>query len=78
MNTNRPQAPKVIIKEAKELCERLWKLNKTISITFSAILYRKASEAGIVLEVNDRLRQLTTTDDRLQFVDFSGVLSEDR
>lgn len=72
------KAPKVVIQEAKELCQRLWNLNKTILITFSAILYRKASEAGIVLEVNDRIRQLTATDDRLQFVDFSGVLSEDR
>ena len=72
------KAHKVVIKEAKDLCQRLWNSNKTISITFSGILCKKALEGGIVVEINDRLRQMTTTDDRHQLVDFSGVLNEDR
>ena len=69
-------SPAIIRKDALELCKKLWKFNRSLNITFSAILYRSDKDQPIVMEANHKLRQLAESDDRINFVDFSNVLRD--
>ena len=76
ISNGREDAPYIIKKEAQELCKRLWEFNRMLNITFSAVLFRSKAEDKIVMEVNHKLRELSESDDRIHFLDFSESLQD--